>query len=190
MLPVGRGEPESQGARDGPQGGPVVDRAAELLDEIARRPNDDHLLRVYADHLEELGDPRGELIALQLADADPQRVAELISAHGRAWVGPLLPWVRIQGCQFARGFLTEVALADPRSNFDKIIGNSIWATVRTIHLGQVRNLKAEVRPVMRRISALIAHPVMRSLQYVTESNESLMIERDPDGGCAFVPRFG
>ncbi len=165
-------------------------RDAELLDEIARRPNDDHLLRVYADHLEEQGDPRGELIALQLADADPQRVAELIAAHGRAWVGPLLPWVRLQGCQFARGCLSEVALADLRINFDNIIGNSIWATVRTIHLGKVRNLGSQFRPVMRRISALIAHPVMRSLQYVTESGEPLMIEREPDGGCAFVPRFG
>lgn len=167
-----------------------MSRDAELLDEIARRPNDDHLLRVYADHLEEQGDPRGELLALQLAHADPQRVAALIAAHGRAWVGPLLPWVRLQDCRFARGFLSEVALADLRVSFDQIIGDPIWAMVRVLHLGQVRKLTSEFRPVMRRISRLIAHPVMRSLQQVTESNEPLMIEREPDGGCAFVPRFG
>ena len=103
---------------------------------------------------------------------------------------PLLPWVRLLGCRFERGFLSEVALADLRVSFDQIIGDPIWATVRVLHLGQVRNLKSEFRPVMRRISRLIAHPVMRSLRQVTESNEPLMIEREPDGGCAFVPRFG
>lgn len=166
-----------------------MDRAAELLAEIALRPNDDHLLRVYADHLEEQGDPRGELIALQLAHADPGRVAELVAAHGREWIGPLLPWVRLDQCRFARGFLAEVQLADLRLDFQQIRGNPIWATVRVLHLGRTANLKREFRACMHRISELIAHPVMRSLQQVTESGEPLMIERESDGGCAFVPRF-
>ncbi len=159
-------------------------RDAELLAEIARRPNDDHLLRVYADHLEEQGDPRGELIALQLADADPARVAELVREYGPAWLGPLVPWVRVPECRFARGFVSEVRLADLRRDVTSIVGNPIWATVCTIHLGRVPDLEC-----LRRISKLIAHPVMRSLHSVTESGESLMIEPDVDGGHCFVPRF-
>ncbi len=81
-------------------------------------------------------------------------------------------------------------LSDLRLDLEPIVGDPSWATVRAIHLGSARNLRSELRPCLQRISALIAHPVMRSLQQVTESDEPLMIEREADGGCAFVPRFG
>jgi uncharacterized protein (TIGR02996 family) len=60
---------------------------AVLLD-----PHDDVPRQVYADWLQQHGDPRGELIMLQLADASGQldeaghaRIEELLEAHGRTW---------------------------------------------------------------------------------------------------------
>lgn len=72
-----------------PQG---MDGAA-LLRAVLERPEDDGARAVYADHLSSIGDPRGELIALQLASpagraekgARDKRIAELVKKHGKAW---------------------------------------------------------------------------------------------------------
>ena len=52
---------------------------------------------IYADALQELGDPRGDLIALQCAPAldraQKARVTALLDTHGHAWLGELAPVV-------------------------------------------------------------------------------------------------
>jgi uncharacterized protein (TIGR02996 family) len=169
----------------------VSDIATALYEQIIDTPRDLYLRQIYADHLLELGDPRGELISLQLANADPARVASLIAEHGRAWIAPLDTWVKFPVCKFENGFLSEVTLADPAREVTPLIGETVWSTVRALHLGRVGRVKGGPRKILRVVSELIAHPVMRSLTTVTvDDQEGLMLERDRDGALVFVPRFG
>ena len=73
---------------------------AELVAAIAAAPDDDAPRLVYADWLAERGDPRGELIHLQLARAamlasderaaeTDKRIAALLEEHRAAWLGKL-----------------------------------------------------------------------------------------------------
>ena len=109
---------------------------AELLAAVYDDVDDDAPRLVYADWLQEGGDPWGELVVLQLADvkqpADAKaqaRIAELIAKHGEArYLGLPLFWRpanqgRIQPVRFHRGFAVEgegwlrtetPALGDPR----------------------------------------------------------------------------
>jgi uncharacterized protein (TIGR02996 family) len=77
----------------------------EALEEaLAANPDDLASHMAYADWLSEQGDPRGELIQVQLALEDPgrsvderkrlqQREQELLRAHARAWLGELAPFL-------------------------------------------------------------------------------------------------
>src|SRR3954469_10190038 len=77
------------------------DTQRRLLESCKRHPEDRTLFQVLADYLEEHGDPRGELIRLEvrladLDDDDPEyqqlidRQEELIARHQDRWEGPLL----------------------------------------------------------------------------------------------------
>lgn len=74
----------------------------------------------------EKGDPRGELIALQLSPRSATSAAReraLLAENARAWSGSLDPWLEVHPRVFRRGFLAEArlvstalppsALADP-----------------------------------------------------------------------------
>jgi len=83
-----------------------------LVREVHARPDADDARLVLADALLARGDPRGELIALQLAGAgdDRQRVRgeQLLREHGRRWLGALRPVA--YRARFARGFLARLEL--------------------------------------------------------------------------------
>lgn len=89
---------------------------ASLLDAIRARPEDDGPRLVYADHLMEQGDPRGEFIAVQcaLAKADDgdllDKASALLSANRERWLGGLGP--NAANVTFRRGFVDEVAVFD------------------------------------------------------------------------------
>jgi len=91
---------------------PTVRRdGATLLAAIYADPRDDDARAIYADHLESTGDPRGELISLQLARAAGRstpatlaREAALLKAHRTAWLGPIAGDVVIASTEWARGF--------------------------------------------------------------------------------------
>lgn len=63
-------------------------------EEVERNPDDETLWRVYADALQAVNDPRGELIAVQLELAGKDdatlwaRQQELLAQHGATWLGP------------------------------------------------------------------------------------------------------
>lgn len=83
---------------------------AELLAAIWRAPDDDGPRLVYADYLQEAGDPRGEFIALQCAAkldaAGRKRMKALAVKHRAKWFGPLEPAILEQKpFTFERGFL-------------------------------------------------------------------------------------
>jgi uncharacterized protein (TIGR02996 family) len=91
----------------------------ELYAAIVAEPNDDALRRALAAHYDGRGDPRGELIRLQLEIAEKGaagvydgdlfgREHELLQAHGRTWAAPLADL--IAGYKFHRGLIGQVTL--------------------------------------------------------------------------------
>ena len=83
-----------------------------LVREVYARPDADDARLVLADALLAHGDPRGELIALQLAGSDDDRprarCEQLLREHGRRWLGALRPVT--YRARFARGFLARLEL--------------------------------------------------------------------------------
>src|SRR5688572_12656020 len=89
-----------------------------FVQSILEAPDDDDVRLIYADWLEERGDPRGEFIRLQIELAKyrtgqrptelTQRERALIQAHGREWAGPLAELAR--SWTFHRGFIDQVTL--------------------------------------------------------------------------------
>ena len=88
-----------------------------FLQAISENPDDDAPRLLYADWLEERGDPRGEFIRVQCALArmdeyDPRRwdlaarERELLAAYQREWTRPC--WWSLDDCGFRRGFLDWV----------------------------------------------------------------------------------
>jgi len=107
--------------------------AARLLAAIYDDLASDAARLVYADYLQEQGDPRGELIALQLANAGPpsQRERELIETCGATCLGAIAPHVQA-GYVMRRGFLAACATtyeAIPEA----IVGDIAWSTVEELH---------------------------------------------------------
>jgi uncharacterized protein (TIGR02996 family) len=85
-----------------------------FLQDIIEHPDDDGLRLIYADYLDERGDPRGEFIRVQcqlakLTEGDPRREGlearerELLSENERAWAADLPEFV--ERCEFRRGFV-------------------------------------------------------------------------------------
>ncbi|MGV3624321.1 MAG: TIGR02996 domain-containing protein [Archangium sp.] len=92
---------------------PIEDRepddAQQFLEAIAKAPHDDDARRVYADFLEEHGEPqRAELIRLQLANPWDPRVAELLTANWRRFSGELVRWT--DALSFDRGLVDRVSM--------------------------------------------------------------------------------
>jgi uncharacterized protein (TIGR02996 family) len=95
---------------------------AAFLQAIHDNPDDDTLRLVYADWLEEQGDPQAELIRVQCRLArldadDPERgeldtrEREMLKRHSRDWLGPSGNDAR--GWSFQRGILTSVTIPVP-----------------------------------------------------------------------------
>jgi uncharacterized protein (TIGR02996 family) len=117
--------------------------AGALLAAIYADPEDDGPRAVYADHLTESGDPRGEFITLQLQKtltaAQKKRMSALLAKHERAWIGPLEPVIAKEDVAFRRGFLSgcKVKL---RNDMDvrKYGSDPSWATVEILRFGGTR----------------------------------------------------
>jgi uncharacterized protein (TIGR02996 family) len=112
---------------------------AELVARIWEHPDDNELRLVLADALSEAGDPRGELITLQMArsegKADRKMLAReraLLKEHARTFLGPLAAVVSLKSAVFERGFLERCeAYANAmaaRLQFD----HTEWATVQSV----------------------------------------------------------
>lgn len=151
----------------------------ELLARVYTDPLSDELRQVVADHLAELGDPRGDFIALQYAKAagrgTPEleaATAKLLGEHRLAWLGPLAVVTRT--ATFARGFLDDIVVANvPRAVLASVAGAPEWATVRSItfegKLACPRGLKPE--PVAAQV---LGHDATRSLRSLRGVNSILL----------------
>jgi len=119
-----------------------------LIDAIVAAPDDDAPRMVYADWLQERGDPRGELIALQcrpaLFESDVfERAWRLEHEHGARWLAPLRELVTDPGpLHFVRGFVERIQLdaADWIKNGERLCA---LTPLREIELRRVESL-AEV----------------------------------------------
>lgn len=110
--------------------------------EVIARPHDDDVRGVLADVLQAAGDPRGELISLQLLAARgnrdrDERIAELLREHASAWLGSLRDCA--SACCFDRGFPSRLALGiawrddDPR--WPALLAEPALATVEDLVRG-------------------------------------------------------
>jgi uncharacterized protein (TIGR02996 family) len=130
-----------------------IDPAA-LFAAVYENPEDDSARLVLADLLQERGDPRGELIALQVArhqagGKPTPRERELVKTWGRQWLGPLGAAFLNEGLAYTRGFVSAGRLggsAEP--------GSPGWATVEHLELGE------------RGDSSVLLSPQLRSLRHV------------------------
>jgi len=129
----------------------------ELLAAVYANPDDDGARQVLADALQEIGDPRGEFIALQLSGADPKREKALYKKHAKEWLGAAGKILKQDSIVFERGFLTA-GVMHPRSNGDarNAVGAPEWATVRRLRV----NDGVPVFPPLE----LETHPVLRGLR--------------------------
>src|SRR5689334_19591780 len=115
---------------------------AAFLAAIRDRPDDDLPRLVYADYLDERGDPRGEFLRLQVErrthPADDPRRHELLTrehelhrAHEEEWLGPLSAIV--SSPEFRRGFIVWVLVMTEAfvPSADTRFG---WATIHEVKL--------------------------------------------------------
>lgn len=133
--------------------------ADELLGEVLANPADLSLRPVLMDSLLELGDPRGELLALQLKPepltaAERKREKALIRERWADLLGPLAPVLKPDS-RFARGFLVHAELrAGMSSAIDHAIaaarGHRLWNTVESF-CGEGSVLEAGAFPLLRAV---------------------------------------
>jgi uncharacterized protein (TIGR02996 family) len=121
-----------------------------LLDTIIANPDEDDLRLVYADYFEEQGDPRAELIRIQieldrLPAFDPRRgplltrEGELLQAHRAAWLAPMKE-LSLAGAvnPFRRGILEHLLVTVPEL---PLVAELMKGPLRT-----VRSLAVLVKP--------------------------------------------
>ncbi|HEU0037555.1 MAG TPA: TIGR02996 domain-containing protein [Kofleriaceae bacterium] len=135
---------------------------AEYLAAIHEHPDDLEARAVYADWLQEHGDPRGEFITLQLArlHGEPSAAAiarerKLLDEHGRAWAGGPDSFFERHDRIFEGGFLVGGRL---RRVEDATFGDPAWSLVRVL-IGDGWSTDAL-------LEQLVATPALRSLRAV------------------------
>jgi uncharacterized protein (TIGR02996 family) len=135
-----------------------------FLEAILHDPDDDGVRLVFADWLEERGDPRGEFIRVDCALAQlpagdrrmpalEMRRQQLLAEHRDAWLGPLRG--RAYAWEFRRGFVEEVT-ADAHhflQHADSFCAAVPLRLVRLLRAGAVIQAVAECRH-LRRVRAL------------------------------------
>jgi uncharacterized protein (TIGR02996 family) len=136
----------------------------DLLAAVYANPDDDAPRSVYADWLQERGDPRGEFIALQLEKSPTKeaqaRIRELLKKHERAWLGPIEPPVLKAAVVFRRGFVAQ-CVARFRHEHDARTYGALpaWGTVEVLGHAVPGTIPRNQTPFVYWI-----HPVMRALR--------------------------
>jgi len=121
---------------------------AAFLAAVLAAPDDDLPRLIYADWLDERGDPRGEFIRLQIAafhgDISAGRAASAIEREcGRIWAGPLASWAYQVG--FCRGF-AETLIIRGEEFLVRVAKIFRLAPIQRIALIGVRE---SLRPILR-----------------------------------------
>lgn len=141
--------------------------AEAFLQRIRAYPDDDAQRLIFADWLDEEGDPRGQFIRVQLALADLRpddparrnlliRERDLLAAHRDEWEAPFRGLAT--GCVFHRGFVDELNVGAKQflRHAPEIFAA---APVRHVHLIDVSDGLPTVMqsPYLSRLAALTVH---------------------------------
>ncbi|MGZ3452674.1 MAG: TIGR02996 domain-containing protein [Polyangiales bacterium] len=145
-----------------PKAKPDVDPAA-LFAEVYAHPEADEPRAVLGDLLQQLGDPRGEFIALQLARAGTNgkrtsRERELEETWARKWLGALDPALLAGGIVFERGFLARCRYGGASAGA-ATKGAPEWSTVTHVDASTASGYISYSHEVL-------LDPVMRALRHV------------------------
>jgi uncharacterized protein (TIGR02996 family) len=163
---------------------PDTAAGAQLLRAVFDNPHDDGLRLVLADALTEAGDPRGELITLQLGRLGGRgtrkskaRERALIREHVATWIGGLSRITYKRSLRFHRGFLVSCALKPMKAARALAeADHPEWATVERIEFSQATaGWGSVVSPQMRSCRALIGI-CKQGLQALIESCPHLPVE--------------
>ena len=135
---------------------------SELLEAVYANPEDMGARVVYGDWLTEQGDPRGELISLQLAapsDKSTRKQQALIKKHWKKWLGPLADWFR-DPPRFEAGFpvsgqVDNPSYSMPKDAFLTLLGNREWCTFRSL---------SRWWSSAQELVATVKHPNLRALR--------------------------
>jgi uncharacterized protein (TIGR02996 family) len=167
------------------------DRRALLLDAVLADPESDLPRQVYADMLTQLGDPRGELIMLELALAGPlsirkrdqlrARHAELVKANAKAWWPFKLGKQRRRGgfVESVTGTLQQINAAagklfatEPVTEAIVFVGDAagVKKLVKAPWLERLRRLVVRGRIGDEGFATLLAAPAVASLRALNVTN--------------------
>lgn len=138
-----------------------MDRQEEFLHALAARPFDRALRLVFADWLQESGDPRGEVIALaergSLSLTERRRIKSLTLQHCADWLGPLRGLADLSQTRCEGGFLSHLVCATPASR-------ATWLVAREDpRLATVRTLLLPAGPESAELGAFLRSPHLRSV---------------------------
>ncbi|HEU0029309.1 MAG TPA: hypothetical protein VFQ53_01665 [Kofleriaceae bacterium] len=127
-----------------------LDRRRTLFDQVAADPDDLAVRSVLADVLEQAGDPRGRLMALELAGIDDDEVRLLRSRQAAHTYVTALPMLEALRTRCERGFVVELATYASADQLRASAHRPEWATIE--HLRVYSAL--EVGDVVRRMPRL------------------------------------
>jgi uncharacterized protein (TIGR02996 family) len=160
-----------------------------LFERVAQVPDDDAPRLVMADLLLERGDPRGEFLSLQLAQAAGDssartkgRLKILEGRHARGW---LPPGVDAATAEFRRGFLVSATLVGSTNPLHRE-----WGAIEELHL--TRGATGPAPFEVRRLNALrhlagCLRPQLEAL--VRHRPDRLALLAMDEGDEVFVPGY-
>jgi uncharacterized protein (TIGR02996 family) len=163
-------------------------RTTALFAAVYAAPEDDGPRLALADHLSEVGDPRGELITLQcaprLAASQRQRADELVASFGDAWLDL---WVTTRGLRYARGF----PVAFYATLVGKSLGHPAWSTIEKVTLRDQQTAAIELfDPVCRSLRVVHGMNAATMAHVVTTTHPTTIVElgfRHADHGFDHLP---
>lgn len=132
---------------------PQATVADVLLAAVFTSPASDATRREYAEHLQAAGDPRGELIALQLDRVErgepiSDRERELLALVGAACAEPLGPY--FQSYELRRGFVWKAVMAPGMQVPAHLHAEPSWATIEDLATTDAMLLAAAPLTALRR----------------------------------------
>jgi uncharacterized protein (TIGR02996 family) len=144
---------------------PRVDpRHPELEQQITNAPEERDGYAVLADWLESQGDPRGRLIAMQLAG---QSVAQEITANRKYFLGPLAQYQRLCAFHWEHGFIQRASINADEETRVELVLEELLKHPSGRFLIDVR-LDADEQDLQPAVDLLVraARPTIRSLTLV------------------------
>jgi uncharacterized protein (TIGR02996 family) len=135
---------------------------------VLAEPDDDARRAVYADALQERGEVRGEIIALQLAGTPEMtaKAARLVEKHRKALLGGIAKNVIASTAVFEKGFLVECETDVRRLvEADVAFGRAEWATVKRLTFRS----HAALTPAMRSLEEVygVTEAAISALRKIT-----------------------